>query len=267
MLLVNAAASRAAELSDSVFLTFFDVGQGDALLIHQPNRCAVLIDTGAPGSGQNIGAFLAKKGISRLDRLIISHPHDDHFAGTLSLPPDLTIAQVNDNGVTNSREKSFQAYQNWRARHLYHPLKKGDVWRCGQIIFTVLGPDQARLTTGNINDTSLVLRVEAGPVSLLLPGDIEATGWQSLNASAEQLASDIFKVPHHGAQDRYLDNWLKVINPELSVVSVGSDNHIGAPDRNTLEAIRQESGRIWRTDQQGDLEIRIDRQGWHYVNP
>ncbi|MDP3479365.1 MAG: MBL fold metallo-hydrolase, partial [Desulfoprunum sp.] len=132
MLLVNATASRAAELSDSVFLTFFDVGQGDALLIHQPDRCAVLIDTGPPGSGRNIGAFLAKKGISRLDRLIISHPHEDHFAGTLSLPPDLTIAQVNDNGVTNNREKSFQAYQNWRARHLYHPLKKGDVWRCGQ---------------------------------------------------------------------------------------------------------------------------------------
>ena len=84
---------RAAGPADPVFLTFFDVGQGDALLIRRPGRCAVLVDSGPPGSGRDIGAYLAKKGISRLDRLIISHPHQDHFGGVLSLPDDLQIEE------------------------------------------------------------------------------------------------------------------------------------------------------------------------------
>ncbi len=267
VLFVNSPAGHAAGLAGPVFLTFFDVGQGDALLIHQPDRCAVLIDTGPPGNGQNIGASLAEKGISHLDRLIISHPHQDHFGGALSLPVDLTIGEVNDNGVVNSQEMYYHSYQKWRAKYPYHPLKKGDTWQCGGVVCTVLGPDQAKGEPPNINDTSLVLTIDVGSVNLLLPGDLGATGRQSLNAGAEQRDVNIFKVPHHGAEDRHLKDWLKGINPELSVVSVGKDNPIGAPDRHTLEVIRQNSGRVWRTDRQGDLEIRIDGQGWHYVKP
>lgn len=266
-LLIAGPTSQAKELASAIFLTFFDVGQGDALLIHQPGECSALIDTGPPGSGQKIGAFLTEKGISRLDRLIISHPHQDHFGGVLSLPADLAIGEVNDNGVINNREMYFHPYQNWRTNYLYHPLKKDDIWRCGDVVCTVLGPDRAKGKTPIINDTSLILMIDIGPIKLLLPGDLEDTDRQELNARAEEFNVDIFKVPHHGAKVRHLGDWLKSISPELSVVSVGKNNLIGAPDRHTLEVIRQHSGRIWRTDLQGDLEIRIDGQGWHYVKP
>ncbi len=262
---VDLPAALTAGRADPVFLTFFDVGQGDALLIHQPDSCAVLVDSGPPGSGRDIGASLAKKGISRLDRLIITHPHQDHFGGVLGLPADLQIGEVLDNGVDNNLERNYLSYQTWRAAHFSRSLRHGEAWQCGSIRFTVLGPAPASLAAATINDSSLVLRVDIGPVSLLLPGDLETRGWQSLDLNPASLDVEIFKVPHHGAADRRLGEWLAGISPELSVISVGRDNLIGAPDRQSLEVIRQHSRQVWRTDLQGCLEIRIDGQGWHHV--
>jgi competence protein ComEC len=264
-LLVDLPAGRAAGPADPVFLTFFDVGQGDALLIHQPDRCAVLVDAGPPDSGRDIGASLVKKGISRLDRLIITHPHQDHFGGVLSLPAELQIGEVLDNGVDNHLEGNYLSYQNWRAAHFSRRLGQGEAWQCGSIRFTVLGPAPASLAAATINDSSVILRVDIGLVSLLLPGDLETRGWQSLDLDPAYLDVEIFKVPHHGAGDRRLGEWLAGISPELAVISVGRDNLIGAPDRQSLEVIRRHSKQVWRTDLQGELEIRIDGQGWRHV--
>ena len=264
-LLVDLRVVSAAVPADPVFLTFFDVGHGDALLIHQPGRCAVLVDAGPPGSGRDIGAFLAKRGISRLDRLIISHPHQDHFGGVSSLPADLQIGEVLDNGVDNRLERNYLSYQNWRAAHFSRRLQQGEAWQCGQVRFTVLGPLPASLAAAAINDSSLVLRVDIGPVGLLLPGDLETRGWQSLDVDPVYLDAEIFKVPHHGAETAGLGEWLADISPELSVISVGRDNLIGAPDRQSLEIIKRHSKQVWRTDLQGRLEIRIDGRGWRRV--
>lgn len=265
--LLSLPITARAGLASPVFLTFFDVGQGDALLIHQHDACAVLVDAGPPGSGKEIGATIAAKKISRLDRLIISHPHQDHFGGALNLPTNLAVTEINDNGVDNTPEPNFDSYRNWRKQHLYQPLGKGDAWRCGSILFTVLGPNRGLSNPTGINDSSLVLRIDVGPISLLLPGDLENIGWQSLDANAEQLDTTILKIPHHGGEDKHLERRLARISPELSVISVGRDNRIDAPGLSTLAAITRQGSRIWRTDRQGSLAIRIDEQGWHYVRP
>lgn len=266
-LIAAGPAHPAAGLTEPVSLTFFDVGRGDALLIHQPDRCAVLIDAGPPGRGRALAAALARKGISRLDRLIVSHPHQDHFGGVLALPSGLAIGEVNDNGVDNAPERHFPAYRDWRARQRYRPLQKGDRWQCGEILFTVLGADRLQRPVPAINDTSLVLRLDIGPVGLLLPGDLEPEGQKALAAHAGQLDVEIFKVPHHGAADRHLGVWLERISPELSVISTGGNTPLDAPDLKTLQDIEQMSGRIWRTDLQGDLNISIDERGWHHGKP
>lgn len=264
LLLATVQAAASAAPTSPVYLTFFDVGQGDALLIHQPGRCAVLIDAGPPGSGKAIGLSLRKKGISRLDRLIISHPHHDHFSGALSLPDDLPITEINDNGIDNATELDYALYRRWRGKHPYRPLHMGDSWRCGSVLFTVLGstgtPAPPKI---GINDSSLVLRLDIGPVSLLLPGDLEAAGWRSLGAKDEQLDATIFKAPHHGAEGGDLQRWLAKISPELSVISVGKGHDIHGLDFLTTSS--RQGGQIWRTDRQGSLEISIDEHGWRYV--
>ncbi len=254
-------AALPANAGTPVFLSFFDVGDGDAVLIHQPGRCTVLVDAGPPGSGTEIGRQLGSRRINRLDHLIISHPHSDHFGGVLDLPADLVIAHVGDNGVDFAAEPYFQEYRDWRQHRQYRPMAAGEQWLCGDITFTVLALDQGKTRPEEINDSSLVLLAEAGPVRLLLPGDIEDHGRRKLAAEPGRIAAEIVKIPHHAKSAGHLEAWLDVVRPELSVISSGST--FPAPEALTL--IRRKSGETWRIDLQGPLELQIDNRGWRHA--
>ena len=252
----------AAQLSVPVTVSFLDAGGEDALLVHQPGRCAMLVDAGPPGSGSRIGEALARRGVERLDRLIISHPHHDHFGGVLTLPAALAIALVHDNGGDNDGEPHFAAYRRWRRQFPYQPLATGDKWQCGDIEVSVLAAEATKSRPEEINDSSLVLAVTAGPVRLLLPGDIQAGGRMALSARPGALRADIVKIPHHAKDAGYLGPWLDAVAPALAVVSTGRG---AAVDPAALELVRARSGEMWRTDIQGDLELTIDARGWHRV--
>jgi beta-lactamase superfamily II metal-dependent hydrolase len=258
----TALPAAAGEFSSPVFVRFFDVGRGDATLIDQPGRCAVLVDAGPPGSGIRIGRHLHDKRIDRLDRLIVSHPHFDHFSGILTLPATLAIDMVNDNGVDNPDERFFPAYRHWRQQQHYRPLASGGQWQCGDILFTVLAvdPDKSRLE--EINDSSIVLLVEVGPVRLLLPGDLESGGRRKLATRPDRINATIVKIPHHAKSAGHLGPWLDAVSPALSVISTGAATE---SDPEALLVVQQKSGTVWRTDLQGDLELQIDARGWRHV--
>jgi len=252
----------AAQLSVPVTVSFLDAGGEDTLLLHQPGRCTMLVDAGPPGSGSRIGEALDRRGVERLDRLIISHPHHDHFGGVLTLPAALAIAMVHDNGGDNGSEPHFAEYRRWRRQFPYQPLATGGKWQCGDIEVSVLAADATRSRPEKINDSSLVLAVTAGPVRLLLPGDIEAGGRMALAARPGALRADIVKIPHHAKDAVHLGPWLDAVAPALAVVSTGRG---AAVDPAALELVQSRSGEMWRTDIQGDLELTIDARGWHRV--
>lgn len=257
-----ALPAAAGELSSAVFVRFFDVGMGDAVLIHQPGQCAVLVDAGPPGSGTRIGRHLRDMRIDRLDRLVVSHPHLDHFGGILTLPASLAIDMVNDNGVDNPGERFFPAYRQWRQQRHYRPLTSGVQWQCGDILFTVLAADPDKTRYEEINDGSIALLAEAGPVRLLLPGDLEAGGRRALAAPPGRVRATIAKIPHHGKSAGHLGPWLDAVSPALSVISTGGATE---PDPEALRLVQQKSGTVWRTDLQGDLELQIDARGWRHL--
>jgi competence protein ComEC len=259
---LQASPASPASIGTPVFLKFFDVGDGDAVLIHQPGQCAVLVDAGPPGSGTEIGRQLGKRQISRLDRLIVSHPHSDHFGGILDLPEDIAIGPVSDNGLDFPAEPFFPAYRTWRQQQDYRPLAAGDQWHCGDIAFTVLAVDPDKNRPEEINDSSIVLLAEMGPVRLLLPGDIEAGGRRRLTAAPGRIRAAIVKIPHHAKSAGHLGPWLDAVRPELSVISAGGDT---APAPGALSLIRHKSGETWQTGLQGSLELLIDSQGWRHA--
>ncbi|MBB5347438.1 MBL fold metallo-hydrolase [Desulfoprunum benzoelyticum] len=252
----------AAEPSVPVTVSFFGAGGEDAVLLHQAGRCALLVDAGPRGSGIRIGEALERRGVEGLDQLVISHPHLDHFGGVLTLPTSLEIAMVHDNGGDNGGEPGFADYRRWRRHFPYQPLAAGAKWRCGEIEVSVLAADSTTSRPEKINDGSIVLAVTVGSVRLLLPGDIEAGGRRALARRPGALRADIVKIPHHAKDAGGLGPWLDAVRPALAVISTGKDTVV---DPAALELVRASSGEVWRTDLQGDLEIRIDARGWHHV--
>ena len=106
------------------------------------------------------------------------------------------------------------------------------------------------------NNASVVGRLVYGDIEFLLTGDIEKKVEQHLISQNLNLESDIFKVPHHGSKTSSSYNFIKMINPQISVISVGEDNRYKHPNDEVLERLKDSV--IYRTDKDGDIKILTD---------
>ena len=91
-------------------ITFIDVGQGDSIFIIFPNKKTMIVDAGGspywmgedswdPGK-EVVVPYIRSAGIKKLDYVIVSHPHGDHFGGMFSVLTSLEIGEFIDNGYT-----------------------------------------------------------------------------------------------------------------------------------------------------------------------
>jgi competence protein ComEC len=99
-----------------------------------------------------------------------------------------------------------------------------------------------------------VLRVQAGPTTLLLTGDIEPEAQRDLVRRGVELRADVLKVPHHGS--RHQDpEFLRAVGAAVVVTSVGADNDYGHPAQEVLDALQSGGARSFRTDRDGDVAL------------
>jgi competence protein ComEC len=123
---------------------------------------------------------------------------------------------------------------------------------------TVVALHPPRDATGlarNLNDVSLVVRIEDGPLSVLFAGDLEEPGERVLLAAGRPLASDGLQVGHHGSDTSTGASFLAAVDPGWAVVSVGRDNRYGHPDPVTLARLRASGIRVHRTDRDGAVWV------------
>lgn len=233
---------------------FFDVGQGDAAFVTTPHGHQILIDGGPSGLGlvQALSGAMPHWDRS-VDMVILSHPQEDHMAGLPELAGRYSVGALKDNGRDNTTRT--YGYLRDAFAGADASLAAGDSFLVDGVRFEVLWPPRA-YSDGELNDTSLVVRVSFGDVSFLFTGDSEAPVHRALIAAGVGHA-DVLKVPHHGSKttDPAL---VQALSPTLAVISVGAGNIFGHPHPDTLEAL---SGvRVLRTDQAGTVTVRTDGQ-------
>jgi competence protein ComEC len=125
----------------------------------------------------------------------------------------------------------------------------------------VLHPGADVLPADGYNDSSIVTRLTYGQASLLLTGDIEARVEERLLADGADLRSTVLKVAHHGACTSSTEGFLEAVAPEVAVISVGADNDFDHPCDEVLERLERvldERERLFRTDQDGTVEVVSD---------
>jgi competence protein ComEC len=232
-------------------ITALDVGQGDAILVTTPGGRHVLIDGGVSGIGlaRELSAMLPHWERT-IDRIVLTHPQEDHLAGLPGVLRRYDVTAETDSGATNGTD-AFAVYRRdatdrWQ-------VHRGDEWELDGVRFEVLWPP-AGYRTGNLNDTSVVLRVTYGDVRVLLTGDFEAPAQRALMA-LEDVRADLLKVPHHGSKTT-APEFLASVDAGVAVISVGADNRFGHPSAETLTALR--GARILRTDLSGRVTVRTD---------
>ena len=244
-------------------ITFLDVGQGDSSLVELPDKRVMLIDGGThdPDMGRRVIApYLWSKGIKDIDYLVLSHPHPDHYGGLIYIMDNFKIGEAWVNGrVTYDAEKFFQKLQEKKIP--YRALKRGDMLEAGDYKIYVFHPydgfyaDSPRGEFSNLNNDSLVLKIDTGSASALFTGDIEAEAEGDLLHLGTWLKSDIIKIPHHGGRTSSTEEFIRGASPQAAVLSAGSNNPFNHPHEETIERYKNAGVRIFRTDIDGAVTI------------
>ena len=237
-------------------LHMIDVGQGQALLLTCGGESA-MIDTGPPSAAQSTADYVLDRGVGRLRYLFVTHPHSYHCGGAGTL-----LEQVGADTLVIpeylSAEAALATAGDWvgRTGTQVAVTHTGEQFALGEAVITVLHPP---LDNGidDMNQLSLVLLVEYSGRRLLITGDISGEVEQSLLPLGHV---DVLQVAHHGSGASSCREFLEDLSPEHALISCGRNNDYGHPHAAVLERLEAMGARIWRTDEQGSVVVRI-REG------
>lgn len=251
-LLIPSGAAMFRSLSqrsvDVPTVTFFDIGQGDAIAIRSGTK-TILVDG---GRGERIVPLLADRGIRRIDTVILSHAHPDHCEGLAAVLAKFDVGTIRITPRRFHGDCAAQILESARAPiRLVHD---GDTLQVGDVHLTA-HVAEARFRRAPENNASIVLRVEAAGRTFLFTGDIEKEA--ELYLSDVDLRADVLKVAHHGSQSSTSDGFLDNARPRVAVVSCGRRNLFGHPHASVLDALRERGIRTWRTDHNGTIDVEV----------
>ena len=240
---------------NEIIVAFLDVGQGDSILIRSRDN-AVLIDGGDTNQGPAVLEYLRQAGISRLDYVIATHPHSDHIGGLIPVMNRVEVGRVLMPDVvhTTATFENFLGVIENNQIPVTAPMA-GDNFRAGIIDFTVLAPGAG---FANLNDASIVIRLDHGETSFIFTGDAEVGSERSMLASGLDLHADVIKIGHHGSRTSSSGAFLDGVQPAVAVISVGRGNRFGHPHPEVLERLVYRGIAILRTDELGTIVLATD---------
>ena len=239
--------------SDSLSVHFIDVGQADCILIRLPEDRVVMIDAGSNGAAGTILSYLEAQNIHRIDYLIGTHPHEDHIGSLDSVIDARDIGKIYMPRVENNT-KTFEdvltAIQNKGLRvstpvageFIVNEPEKG-------LTVQILAPNNERYS--NLNNYSIVVRVEYYNTSFLFTGDAEELSEGEMLEKGLNLSADVLKVGHHGSNTSTSDAFLEAVNPLYAIIPCGTGNRYGHPDGETLDKLADIT--VFRLDQTGTV--------------
>ncbi|MBH1971977.1 DNA internalization-related competence protein ComEC/Rec2 [Moraxellaceae bacterium AER2_44_116] len=231
-------------------LSIIDVGQGLSVLL-QTQHHSLLYDTGANTmAGERIiTPYLRWSGVSRLDRLMISHNDSDHTGGADALLAQIPIQQV----FYSALPEGYTLPKNMSQQH----CQAGQHWQWEQVHFAVLSPIVGQHYDKD-NNRSCVLRVSGQGFSVLLTGDMETPAEKILlDTNSTPLASQILLLGHHGSKTSTSPEFLAAVNPQLAIVSAGYRNQFGHPSAPVIERLNAKHITIDNTITQGTLIYQL----------
>ncbi|RQW79515.1 MAG: MBL fold metallo-hydrolase [Methanothrix sp.] len=260
--LIVAISAATVSATENLTVHFLDVGQGDSELLQFDGK-NVLIDAGTSDMGPRVESYLRDHGVSSLDLLVATHPHEDHIGGLITILKDIPVKQVLDSGQTHTAP-SFETYLNLIDQKgiPFETAQRGQTINLDpNLKIEVLSPP-ATLFSDDLNQNSVVLKVTYNKVSFLLMGDAGIEAENSLLSSSYNLDSDILKVGHHGSSSASSSSFLAKVKPAISIIEVGKGNDYGHPTKKTLSALQNTGSKIYRTDLDGDIVVTTDGQSY-----
>jgi competence protein ComEC len=257
--------------SNLLTMTFLDVGEGDAMAIEFPNRGIWVLDSGGVRNSTIqeggispfdvgeavVSRYLWWKWVAGLDRLLLSHPDQDHAGGMTALLRNFRVSQFSYSGSGDDallRQILASARDTGAA---VKRVQKTDRLDEGEVVVEVLNP-RSGLVQRSTNEDSMTVLLRYNRFSALLTGDLEKLGETDLLSDPEDIHSKLLKVAHHGSRFATSDLLLERVAPAWGIVSAGRNNPFGHPSRFVLLRLLRHGARPLITSDQGAITMVTD---------
>lgn len=239
-------------------LTMIDCGQADSFLLEQ-NGETCLVDCGTRSTGKDVVQYLKDKGITKIDYLFGTHPHDDHMGGMYDVITNFEIGKViipkvKDGTVTTNWYLKLMKELKQNSYNIEY-VSLGTIYQLGQATINVIGPINE--PDENKNNYSTVLKVSFGEMDIIMTGDAEKKVEQDIIESGINLDAEILKVGHHGSDTSTSEAFLDAISPDYALISTEVGNKYDHPIKVTMDNLKSRNIEVYRTDENGTVVAHI----------
>lgn len=276
----DTAANSKAEAKGQLTISMLDIGQGDAVLI-QTGAKNILIDTGDDKyyedgkkgkENTQLLTELQKLKIDHIDTLVMTHAHADHIGKADKVIAQYGVKELVYNGIPSTSKYFINALKAAKANGTQQvKVKAGDVLDFGNgVSFEIVSPSQSLIDEDtaaikakkkvDVNNESVVGRLTFGNFAMLFTGDAEGPVEKDMVASyGKKLKCQVLKAGHHGSKTSSTAEFLKLVQPESVVMSLGVNNQYGHPHEALLNRLQKQGIKnIYRTDANGTITIVSD---------
>lgn len=251
------------EENTTLTVSFIDVGQADSILIEHNNEY-MLIDAGNNADGQLLIEYFKSKNITNFKYLVATHPHEDHIGGLDDIINHFNIETLYMPDVITTTKTFTDVLDAIENNNINFQIPKiGEKFNLGTATLEVLytGTD-----TKDLNNTSIVLRLDFKNTSFLFTGDATKETEEKLLKNKKNITADVLKVGHHGSKYSTTTSFLNTVKPKYAIISSGKNNIYNHPEDIILTRLKKANIKIHRTDQEGTIIIKSNGQQLEITN-
>ena len=260
-----------SNLDGEVYVHFIDVGQGSSTLIQQ-GKNGILVDSGLSDYGDTVSDFIKTCGVTNLEYVIATHPHDDHIGSLPQVMDDFTVGKVIMPELEEFNTPTTRVYERLVDYIIENEIdvysaEFGDVYEMDDVKLQILGPvEQVK----DLNDMSVICKVYTGESSFMLLGDAEKEELSSVYEYNYKYGidfeSDVLLMGHHGSSTSIYKPFLNEVSAETAVISCGRNNSYSHPHKEALDYCKQNNIVILRTDLDGTISYKCTAVGMERVD-
>ena len=246
------------DVEGALVVHMIDVGQADCFLLVQDGKTA-LVDCGTRSTGEDAVEYIKGLGITKLDYVVGTHPHDDHMGGMYDVITSFDIGTVI---IPDSRDAEITA--NWYIKlmtelntgdYKIDYAEKGEAFQLEDAIMKVIAAETD--VGGNTNNYSIVLKVSFGQMDMIMTGDAETEVEEIILQSGANIDAEILKMGHHGSDTSSSEEFLDAVSPEYALISSKVGNKYEHPIKSTMEKLEERNIEVYRTDENGTVVMSI----------